>query len=78
MLTVLDPRYELPCGTNSNQKVIPELVETVVARMKKHLQKATYVGITTDSWTSRATDNFIAITAHFINSWGGGAPWPSG
>lgn len=49
MLTVLDPRYELPCGTNSNQKVIPELVETVVARMKKHLQKATYVAITTDS-----------------------------
>jgi hypothetical protein len=68
MLKVLEPRYELPSRTHFSQKVIPELMETVVARMKKELQKATYLAITTDSWTSRATENFVAVTAHFINS----------
>ncbi|KAK3106942.1 hypothetical protein FSP39_003400 [Pinctada imbricata] len=67
MIKVLDPRYELPSRTYFSEKVMPEIYQTVVARVKTQLDKAPSVAITTDSWTSRATENFVAVTAHFIN-----------
>ncbi|XP_067676420.1 E3 SUMO-protein ligase ZBED1-like [Haliotis asinina] len=33
----------------------------------KAIEKAENVSITTDSWTSRATENYIAVTAHYVN-----------
>ncbi|KAK6186650.1 hypothetical protein SNE40_005936 [Patella caerulea] len=42
----------------------------VVARVKRQLQEADTISITTDAWTSRATENYVAVTAHFIdNDW---------
>ncbi|XP_060555605.1 E3 SUMO-protein ligase ZBED1-like [Ruditapes philippinarum] len=68
MIHVLEPRYKLPSRTHFSEKVIPSLWKKVEDRVRKRLQTADSIAITTDSWTSRATENYVAVTAHFINS----------
>ena len=34
--------------------------------MKKELEDTSGIGLTTDSWTSLATENYITYTAHYI------------
>ena len=46
---------------------MPQLLSTVASRVKAKINAAKYVAVTTDAWTSRTTENFVAVTAHFIN-----------
>lgn len=67
MISTLEPRYKLPCRTHFSEKVVPALLKKVTDRVKMQLNSAESIAITTDSWTSRATENYVAVTAHFIN-----------
>lgn len=50
-----------------SENIIPNLYESVSARIKGELLNAETVTWTTDSWTSRATLSYVTITADFIN-----------
>lgn len=50
-----------------NTLLLPTLYKEAVNETATKLEEALYVTITTDTWTSRNNESFLAITAHFIN-----------
>ncbi|XP_033742748.1 zinc finger BED domain-containing protein 1-like [Pecten maximus] len=70
MLHTLDPRYKVPGRKHFSQIAIPKKYEQVKGVVKGELQRADQVAITTDGWTSRATESYITITStHINNEW---------
>ncbi|XP_040188247.1 E3 SUMO-protein ligase ZBED1-like [Rana temporaria] len=68
MLNVLEPRYNIPSRTHFSEKVVPELYEQEKKKVVDELSQASSVALTTDGWTSRGTESYITITAHFITA----------
>lgn len=64
---LLDPRYNVPSRRHFSDKVIPGLYEEVKENTVAKLQLANSVALTTDSWTSRACQSYVTITAHFTD-----------
>ncbi|XP_033755872.1 zinc finger BED domain-containing protein 1-like [Pecten maximus] len=69
MINVLEPRYDMPGRTHFSTNVIPKLYEETKETVTKCLKEADFVALTTDAWTSRATQSYNTITAHFILNW---------
>jgi len=67
MFQTLEPKYKVPSRTHFTEAVMPQLLSTVASRVKAKIDAAKYVAVATDAWTSRTTENFVAVTAHFIN-----------
>lgn len=63
----LNPRYELPSRRELTRTLLPLLYNQEVEIVSQELDKAKYVSLTTDIWTSRQTQGFITVTAHFIS-----------
>ena len=66
MFLETDSRYRCPNRSTFAEEVIPSMYQSVYTRVREDVQGAIKVGITLDSWTSRATESFITITAHYI------------
>ncbi len=66
LLSVLEPRYQLPSRPHFSQNVLPHLYSEVRAKLVKDLRNAKFIALTTDGWTSRVTHSFMTITAHYI------------
>ncbi|KAL0202013.1 hypothetical protein M9458_000031 [Cirrhinus mrigala] len=66
LLSVLEPRYQLPSRPHFSQNVLPQLYSEVRAKLVEDLSNAKFIALTTDGWTSRATQSFMTITAHYI------------
>ncbi|XP_051998856.1 E3 SUMO-protein ligase ZBED1-like [Xyrauchen texanus] len=66
LLRVLEPRYQLPSRPHFSQNVLPQLYNKVKAKLVEDLSNAKFIALTTDGWTSRATQSFITITTHYI------------
>lgn len=69
MIHTLEPRYDIPCRKHFTEKVIPVLYAKTKANVENALQSAERVALTCDAWTSRATESYVTITAHFILEW---------
>ncbi|XP_041372815.1 zinc finger BED domain-containing protein 4-like [Gigantopelta aegis] len=70
LLNTLEPKYNLPTRATFSRKEIPALCREVYAQVQSILNEAETVALTTDGWTSRATESYITITSHFIDkSW---------
>ena len=67
MVKALDPKYTVPSRKHFSETVIPTMYRKVAEEVKKRIKEAEQVAITTDGWTSRATESFITITCSFIN-----------
>ncbi|XP_046567978.1 E3 SUMO-protein ligase ZBED1-like [Haliotis rubra] len=67
LMNCLEPKYTLPSRTTLSRKVIPDLYEKVKEEVKAGLKASHSVALTTNGWTSRATQSYITITAHFID-----------
>ena len=67
MLKELDPRYETPGRTYFSTRVIPSLYDETKEKVRDYLSVAPLVSVTTDGWTSRATQSYVTITAHMID-----------
>ena len=53
-----------------SQTVIPDMYEKVKTDIVTSLSNITTVALTTDSWTSRATESFVTITScHISDDW---------
>lgn len=67
MITECEQRYKFPSRTTFSETVIPNMYKSVVTRVREEIGQAESVAWTTDSWTSRATQSYVTITAHFVN-----------
>lgn len=68
MLKVLEPRYNIPSRTHFSEKIVPDLYEQEKKKVVDELSRASSVALTTDGWTSRGTESYVTITAHFITA----------
>ena len=68
LMNTLEPRYRIPSRQHFSQVVVPKLYQEVRADVVEIVRRADTVSITTDGWTSRATQSYITITAHVINA----------
>ncbi len=66
LLSVLEPRYQLPSRPHFSQNVLPHLYSEGRAKLVEDLSDAKCIALTTDGWTSRVTQSFMTITAHYI------------
>lgn len=70
LVHTLDPKYVIPSRTYFSDTVIPDMYEQVKTEVLASLSKATQVSLTTDGWTSRATESYITITScHITEDW---------
>lgn len=63
----LNPSYQLPSRKTISNVMLPALYEEVYNNTRKIIADVNSVTLTTDCWTSRNTENFLAVTAHFID-----------
>ena len=68
LLKNLEPRYTLPSRSTVSRTLLPKMNGELRKKLKGELDAVDYIAITTDCWTSRATDSYITATAHFIDS----------
>ncbi|MEW8546527.1 MAG: hAT transposon family protein [Candidatus Thiodiazotropha sp.] len=68
ILSKAEPRYSVPSRTYFKDTLIPKLYEKTKADIVKELKEAKGgVSITTDCWTSSATESYMTVTAHFVS-----------
>ena len=68
LVNVMEPRYNIPSRQYFSDRAMPELYQSVKTSVLSELAKASSVAITTDGWTSRATESYITITSSHIDS----------
>lgn len=70
-MKTVDPQYEIPSRTYFTKTVIPAIYNNVRQNIVKELATTNNLALTTDSWTSRATESYLTITVHYIlnNDW---------
>lgn len=70
LIAGFDPSYKLPSRTTLSRTILPEKYNLAAENIRMKLNDASYITLTTDTWTSMATENYLSITAHFIdNEW---------
>lgn len=70
LLSVMDPCYQIPDRNKLANDMLPDIYHSISEKMLSVLNKVEYVSITTDMWTSVATEFYITITTHFKdNGW---------
>lgn len=65
MVATFHPKYELPSRTFFT-KEMEKKYEDVKAKVKQALQETECIALTTDIWTSIATEAYIGVTCHYI------------
>ena len=50
------------------RSLLPDQYQKIRQELKAKLAEAKYCALTTDLWTSRATQRYITVTCHFISS----------
>lgn len=66
LLNHLEPRYTIPTLKTFSKRVLVEMYEETYKKVKAELTLANHVAITTDMWTSIASEDYMAVTAHFF------------
>lgn len=67
LMKYVEPSYKLP-GRTCFTTMIESTYQRVQITLKQLLANADSVALTTDLWTSTATEAYITVTAHFITS----------
>ncbi|GFR91484.1 zinc finger BED domain-containing protein 4 [Elysia marginata] len=62
----LDPKYQLPSRRTITRKLLPSKYEEQSLQLKSTLSQVDHIAITTDLWTSRRTESYITVTAHYL------------
>uniref|UniRef100_H2ZZB5 BED-type domain-containing protein n=1 Tax=Latimeria chalumnae TaxID=7897 RepID=H2ZZB5_LATCH len=60
------PRYNLPSQHHLSEKVLEDLREKVCLHVYKEVEKTDQFVISLDIWTSKATDSYLGVTAHWV------------
>lgn len=67
LVHILEPRYHIPDRKLFVDKHIAVLYDKVRGEIAESLCKAHRVALTVDGWTSRATDSYVTVTAHYVD-----------
>ncbi|XP_017327177.1 E3 SUMO-protein ligase ZBED1-like [Ictalurus punctatus] len=67
MMSVIDPRYELPGRKYFSRTAIPTLYGEVRERVQEQLKSGSYFATTADLWSSRTSEPYLSLTVHFID-----------
>lgn len=67
LIECLDCKVTVPSRKQLTSKLIPELYDETQQRVISDLAAAKYVSVTFDMWTSRATDQYLGLTAHTVS-----------
>lgn len=67
MIKTIEPTYKIPSRQHFAEKCVPEMYNKLKNEVKQELSQAERVAITTDAWTSCATNSYLTITAHHIS-----------
>ncbi|KAL0146480.1 hypothetical protein M9458_058111 [Cirrhinus mrigala] len=65
---MLEPKYKILSRPHFSQTILPALYKETRAKVAQSLKQAECISITTDGWTSRATQSYVTITAHAMTS----------
>ena len=65
LMTVVEPNYNIP-SRQSMVRRLENLYETVKKKVEEIISKTEKVALTTDMWTSRTTNSYITVTAHYL------------
>uniref|UniRef100_A0A1X7UJA9 BED-type domain-containing protein n=1 Tax=Amphimedon queenslandica TaxID=400682 RepID=A0A1X7UJA9_AMPQE len=69
-LRVIDPKYTPPSRRTIMRDHLSQLYSSKCDELRKELEGVQHCSITTDCWTSRATEGYIIVTCHYIrNNW---------
>ena len=68
LIKCLEPLYKVPSRTHVTT-VCHRKSESLKEKLLASLSSVDNVSLTTDIWTSRATQAFLTITAHFLVDW---------
>ncbi|XP_018377324.1 PREDICTED: zinc finger BED domain-containing protein 1-like, partial [Trachymyrmex cornetzi] len=66
-IRALNPNYQIPSRHFISKTAIPSLYEECLIYTKDLINSGLSFCLTTDCWTSRNTESYIAVTVHFIN-----------
>ena len=64
----LDPTYVIPTRHQLSKELHVSKYQMAVDEVKSILSTAEAVSLTTDSWTSICTENYTAVTAHYVTA----------
>lgn len=67
LLNECEPRYQIPTRKWITETGVPDLYADVKKKVTDTITSANRVGITTDAWTSRATESYVTVTCHHIS-----------
>ena len=66
-IAALDPQYVLPTRKTLRNVLIPKIHAEVMGKVQAELDEAKHCSITTDGWSSLATDKYNAFTVHYVD-----------
>lgn len=69
MLDEFDNRWKAPNRDTLANTLIPSWYDEEKSKLIRDIARSQFVAITSDGWTSVATDHFLTFTAHFIVDW---------
>lgn len=61
-----DPTFKMPCRKTMSNKIL-QLYDAEKKSKLDALEKATFVALTGDHWTSVSNSNYLGVTAHFVD-----------
>ena len=68
-LLLVSHRYDLPSRSYFGKNLIPKLYTEVAERLRADLKDVDFFACTTDMWSSRIQDPYMALTVHYITDW---------
>ena len=67
MVNMMEPHYRIPTRKHLTKVCVPRLYAQTNAHIKASLASTERVALMCDGWTSRKTEAYVTIMAHFIN-----------
>lgn len=61
------PGYQLPSRKTLSENLTSRVHEELTVEVKKKVQAVSALSLSTDGWTSRNNESYIAIVVHFID-----------
>jgi len=68
LMSLVAPSYHFPKRSYFSTVAIPNLYNNVKQQVQQEILQAHHFSITTDAWSSRATQSYLTVTFHFIDS----------
>ncbi|KAJ8877732.1 hypothetical protein PR048_022187 [Dryococelus australis] len=66
LMATADPRYSIPTRQELSHKLIPDLYKNTFSEVNTVLENVANVSVTINFWSSRANDDYMSLTCHFL------------